>query len=259
MTGHRALRTWSRPGRWTLSGLLLSDGRRIALTEYTKAPSTRVALFDGQRRAAKFELLVGNYEFEALVPRCAPGRSSSTGAAAATTFSGTTFEAAAQPHQSTNPGREDEWPARWARSRPETAVAPTPFTWRAGRATFVHALDLRTGVAHCVDLPRHRRFRHHRRDRAHALPDERRLYLASPFLGRLTRVDLESLACRRRCAVSTLVAGRLRHTGSGPAPRSRRTGGCSRSAATPALALRHRVRDRAPGDPDERHDRRPWV
>lgn len=62
---------------------------------------------------------------------------------------------------------------------------------------FVHALDLERGIGHCIDLPL-------RGDpftlAATALtlsPDERRLYLASPLLGRVTTVDLPRLRVAR--------------------------------------------------------------
>jgi hypothetical protein len=59
-----------------------------------------------------------------------------------------------------------------------------------GDGGFVHALDLRRGIGHCVDLPA--------RGDAAALgasalvvsPDQRRLFVASPLLGRVFTIDL---------------------------------------------------------------------
>ena len=66
-----------------------------------------------------------------------------------------------------------------------------------GGSTFLHALDLRTGLAHCIDLPL--------RGAAFAVgstaltlsPDEHKLYLASPFLGHVTTIDLTALRVSR--------------------------------------------------------------
>jgi dipeptidyl aminopeptidase/acylaminoacyl peptidase len=63
--------------------------------------------------------------------------------------------------------------------------------------SFVHALDLERGIGHCIDLPL--------RGDVFTLgvtaltlsPDERRLYLTSPLLGRVTTVDLARLRVAR--------------------------------------------------------------
>ena len=59
--------------------------------------------------------------------------------------------------------------------------------------TFVHALDLRTGLAHCIDLPLRGDLTWAGATALTLSPDERRLYLASPLAGSVTTVDLDAL------------------------------------------------------------------
>jgi hypothetical protein len=56
--------------------------------------------------------------------------------------------------------------------------------------TFVHALDLVRGIAHCVDLPLRGDFLTAGTTSLTLSPDETRLFLASPLLGRVTTVDV---------------------------------------------------------------------
>jgi hypothetical protein len=59
--------------------------------------------------------------------------------------------------------------------------------------SFVHALDLRTGLAHCIDLPLVGDFTAIGSTALALSPDERTLYLASPYIGRVTTIDLTTL------------------------------------------------------------------
>jgi hypothetical protein len=59
--------------------------------------------------------------------------------------------------------------------------------------TFVHALDLRTGIAHCIDLPLRADLTWVGATALTLSPDERRLYLASPLAGTVMTVDLDAL------------------------------------------------------------------
>jgi hypothetical protein len=68
---------------------------------------------------------------------------------------------------------------------------------KANGTTFLHALDLRTGLAHCIDLPLRGTPSTVGLTALTLSPDERRLYLASPFLGRVTTVDLDALRVSR--------------------------------------------------------------
>jgi len=64
---------------------------------------------------------------------------------------------------------------------------------KPGGESFIHALDLRSGIAHCVDLPLKGDYSTVWATALTLSPDERRLYLASPLLGRVTTVDLNAL------------------------------------------------------------------
>jgi hypothetical protein len=64
---------------------------------------------------------------------------------------------------------------------------------KANGSTFVHALDLRSGVAHCVDLPLKGDYPTVSATALTLSPREDRLYLASPLLGRVTTVDVDAL------------------------------------------------------------------
>ena len=66
-----------------------------------------------------------------------------------------------------------------------------------GDENFVHALDLEHGVAHCIDLPLTGEFFALGTSALTLSPDEKTLYVASPYLGRLTTIDLTTLEVTR--------------------------------------------------------------
>jgi hypothetical protein len=86
---------------------------------------------------------------------------------------------------------------------PVTAVATRDGHWlltlyqKADGSTFVHALDLRSGIAHCIDLPLTGDFVTVGSTTLTLSPDQLRLYLASPTLGRVMTVDLRALSMTR--------------------------------------------------------------
>jgi len=57
---------------------------------------------------------------------------------------------------------------------------------------FIHALDLRRGIGHCIDLPVHDRSLPLGVSSLALSPDERRLYIAAPVLGRVFTIDLRT-------------------------------------------------------------------
>lgn len=59
-----------------------------------------------------------------------------------------------------------------------------------GDGGFVHALDLRRGIGHCIDLPAHGDAAALGASALVVSPDQRRLFVASPLLGRVFTVDL---------------------------------------------------------------------
>ena len=93
-----------------------------------------------------------------------------------------------------------------------TAIASRDGHWlltlyvKGDGGSFVHALDLRTGIAHCVDLPwRARQFAGPATAALTVSPDGRRLYLANPQLGRVAVVDLRALRMVRNVHFAPVV------------------------------------------------------
>jgi hypothetical protein len=83
-----------------------------------------------------------------------------------------------------------------------TAVATRDGRWlltlyAKSDGSFVHALNLRTGLAHCIDLPLRGDLFAVGSTALALSPDESSLYLASPYLGRVITVDLETLEVTR--------------------------------------------------------------
>jgi hypothetical protein len=80
-----------------------------------------------------------------------------------------------------------------------SAVATRDGRWlltlyaKADGSSFVHALDLRSGIAHCIDLPLKGDYGTVWATALALSPNEHRLYLASPLLGRITTVDMRTL------------------------------------------------------------------
>jgi hypothetical protein len=64
---------------------------------------------------------------------------------------------------------------------------------KADGHSFVHALDLRTGLAHCIDLQLKGDLITLGSTALTLSPDERTLYLTSPYIGSVTTVDLATL------------------------------------------------------------------
>src|SRR5206468_4098925 len=63
--------------------------------------------------------------------------------------------------------------------------------------SFIHALDLRTGLAHCIDLTLTGDFFALGSTALTLSPDQATLYLANPYLGRVMTIDLGKLEVTR--------------------------------------------------------------
>jgi hypothetical protein len=185
--------------RWPVGGRRMgiarvsADGRSVALVE-TRRRSVVIAV--AGRRGRSVVSLPGNYQVEALSP---DGRRVYLVRWKRTGYALENLDLATQrlrPTRLAEPGERMEGFAL-------TGVGTRDGRWlhtlyvKPGGESFVHALDLAAGVGHCIDLPL-------RGDSltlgATALmlsPDERRLYLASPLLGRVTTVDLGRLQVAR--------------------------------------------------------------
>jgi hypothetical protein len=171
-------------GRWTVAGLS-ADGGRVVMARHTRR-ATELSV------AGSRVLLRGNYEVEALSPDrkrlfLVHWRKR-----------GYELKQLDLDSRRLSPTRLDE-PDEKMSGIATNAVATRDGRWlltlyaKGDGSSFVHALDLRSGIAHCIDLPL-------KGDYATALaaalalsPDEQRLYLASPLLGRVTTVDMREL------------------------------------------------------------------
>ena len=178
----------SLQGVWEVAGLT-ADGRRVALARHGRR-ETLIGVADRRLRIRK--TLRGAFDVEALSPN---GRR---------VFlvhwrkNGYRLEQLDLASNTLKPTLLDE-PDEKMSGAPMTAVATRDGGWlltlylKADGSSFVHALNLRTGVAHCVDLPLKGDFVTVGSTALTLSPDERRLYLASPLLGRVTTVDLGRL------------------------------------------------------------------
>lgn len=181
------------PGRWHVTAAS-ADGRRVGLTRYRKR-SVVIGVADS---ALRFRAaLPGNWEIEALSAdgsRVFLVHWNRTG--------GYTLENIDTRTGRLRPTRLDE-PGEKMSGFAQTAVATQDGRWlltvylKADSTTFLHALDLRTGVAHCVDLPLVGGPAAVGSTALALSPDERKLYLASPFLGRVLTVDRSTLRLTR--------------------------------------------------------------
>jgi hypothetical protein len=176
----------SLPDRWMVAAVS-ADGRHSALAHYWRRG---IALRVGKARSA----LRGMYDVEALSPD------------ARKVFlihwnrTGYDLRQLDLMTQKVTPTRLDE-PDEKMIGQATTAVATRDGHWlltlyiKPDEHSFIHALDLRTGLAHCIDLPLIGDF-----TTAGALalsPDEGTLYVASPYIGRVATIDLATLEVSR--------------------------------------------------------------
>ena len=198
-------RTGRRTGTWTLAarnlgvGAVSADGRRLALVG--PAPSRRSALvvFDAATGRAQRIALRGNFQPEAV---SRDGRRLFLIQYVRAGYRVRLYDVARralQPGQ-IKPLNEDEpmigYPA-YAIGAPDGRWLLTLYVKPTQREAFVHALDLRHGVAYCLDLPGHGKSPD-LGDWALALGlDGRTLFAANGALGLATRIDLGTLEAAR--------------------------------------------------------------
>jgi DNA-binding beta-propeller fold protein YncE len=213
----RRLGRWRFPHR--VSAYVISaDGYRIVLQVATTRRTSRFAVFDAARgRILRSVTLRGPDQPEALSLDATKlffihWRS--------TTYDLQTYDFATHKLHATRLAEPDEkmHGTAWA------AIATRDGRWLltlylggGENGTFVHALDLRTGIAHCIDLPWH--FNNPSDAGAAALslsPDGRKLYIANPLLGRVTTVDLVEVRVTRDVRFHPLEDSRFTY-GVGPA------------------------------------------
>jgi hypothetical protein len=178
-------------GTWAVVGVS-ADGRRVARFKYRRHPRGTILTFDDGPRPQSIRL-PGNYQLESF---------SQDGKRLFLVHWHRTGSYDLQQYDRASgrlgPTRLDE-PDEKMSGQAMGAVATrdgrrllTLYVKPEGGA-FVHALDLRTGIAHCIDLPLRGDFATAGTTVLTLSPDESRLYLASPLLGRVTTVDLVKL------------------------------------------------------------------
>ena len=223
----QALRTV--PGVWGVVGVS-ADGRRIARFKFRKRVRATVLTLDEPGRSSSVRL-PGAYELESfsqdgrrlfLVHWHRSG-----------SYDLQQYDRSSGRLSPTRIDEPDEKMSGQAMGAVETRDGSWLYTLygKLDGGTFVHALDLRTGIAHCVDLPLHGVLSTTAATALALSPDERRLYLANPIAGTVTRVDLGNFDVSSTARFRPMPAA-TSPTGSARAPQSPRTGACSRSAAT---------------------------
>ena len=222
----RALRTL--PGTWSLVGIS-ADGRRIARFKFRKRATKTILTVDDRGRSQSIRF-PGTYELESFSP---DGRRlflihwHRTGSYDLQQYD--RAGARLSPTRLADPEEKMEGQAQAAVQKRDGSWLYTLY-WKVNGETFVHALDLRTGLAHCIDLPLRGSLITIGGSALALSPDERMLYVASPLAGRVTTVDLRTLAVTSTARFRRLPEGNF-VWGKGPsAAISRTTSAMSRFA-----------------------------
>ena len=179
------------PGIWSVVGVS-ADGTRIARFKFRKHAKGTTLTLDERGRSQSIHF-PGTYELESFSP---DGRRlflihwHRTGSYDLQQYD--RARARLSPTRLDEPDEKMEGQAQGAVQKRDGSWLYTLY-WKLDGETFVHALDLRTGLAHCIDLPLHGDLATAGATSLTLSPDERRLYLASPVAGRVTTVDLDRL------------------------------------------------------------------
>ena len=182
-------RAWSLRGPWQVGGVT-ADGRTFALARHTRR-STFLRV--GSRRRA----LRGWRDVEALSP---DGRRLYLVHWGRNNYVLEQLDLASGRLGPTRLADPDEKMI----GLPSTAVATRDGKWLftlywkgEGEENFIHALDLQAGVAHCIDLPLDGDYFPLSTSALSLSRDEKTLYMASPYLGRVATIDLDELEVTR--------------------------------------------------------------
>ena len=183
--GTRSLR-----GRWNLAAVS-ANGNKVVLTWYERrSKTTRFRILGGARFA-----LHGTYDVEAV---SSGGRRVFLVHYLRSGYELERYDVGTRRLRA-NPPLEDGVPEKMTGS-PWSAVATRDGRWlltlylKADGRAFVHALDLRGGPPHCIDLPGRGSFF---QSTLALSPHERTLYVATAPLGQLVAVDLRALRVAR--------------------------------------------------------------
>jgi hypothetical protein len=191
-TGHGRLLRTAR-GFWNVVGIS-ADGRRIARFKFRKRARATIFTLDDPGRSSSVRL-PGTFQLESLSQ---DGRRlflvhwNRTGG-----YDLQQYDRATRRRSPTRLAEPDEKMTGQATSSVATRDGHWQLTLyvKSDRHTFIHALDLRTGVAHCIDLPLLADL-----TTAGALalaPDQTTLYVAGGYMGSVATVDLSALSVTR--------------------------------------------------------------
>jgi hypothetical protein len=189
------------PGRQWVAAVT-PNGRRVLLQTAAPTGFTRYAVLDGLRTTRLISLR-GNYEVETLSPdgqRAFLVHWGDNGRYDLRRFDLRTNKLSATPTRSSEDGTLEKMQgSAW------TGIASPNGNWlltlyvKSSGSAFVHALDLRAGVGHCIDLPVPALSDMHEiGTSALALSrNQRTLYVAMPLAGRIFSIDLREVELAR--------------------------------------------------------------
>jgi hypothetical protein len=200
-------------GAWSVVGVS-ADGRRFVRFRFGQRPGLTVLRLDEPARSRSIRLR-GTYEVESFSQDARRlflvhwHRSGS--------YDLQQYDWSSGRLRPTRLDEPDEKMNGQAQSAVETRDGSWLYTlyWKLDGGTFVHALDLRTGLAHCIDLPLRGDLATVGATALTLSPDERRLYLASPIAGSVTTVDLHRLDVSSTARFRAVPADRYLY-GTGP-------------------------------------------
>jgi hypothetical protein len=191
----RVVASTQLPGRQSLVAVS-PNGRRLLLQYVAAGASTRYTVVDGLRMSRAVSLS-GKYEVEALSP---DGQRLflvhwQNGRYDLRNFDLRTNRLATTPTRSSETGAVEKM-----QGVPTVGLASFDGAWlhtlyvKGDGLAFVHALDLRAGVGHCIDLEVSAFDSTTIGTSSLTLsPDERTLYIAMPLAGRVFAVDVDGL------------------------------------------------------------------
>jgi hypothetical protein len=193
-------------GKWSLGGIS-PTGRWLLAMRYSRN-STSLALVDGLRGAVRGTVtLRGNNQVETVSP---DGRRLFLVHYRRAGYDLRQYDFAARQLQATRLAEPDEKMSGTAWG----GVATRDGRWlltlylKPDSTAFVHALDLRKGIAHCIDLPEAGNGFAELGSFALTLsPDERTLYMANSLLGVVNAIDLVKLRVARTVQFPPQVSG----------------------------------------------------
>ena len=197
---------WSIRGRWSL-GAVSASGRWLVAVWYARK-STRLAIVDGLRGDLRASVtLHGNNQVESVSPN---GSRLFLVHYLRNGYDLQQYDFASRRLLPTKLADPDEKMSGVAWG----AVATRNARWlltlylKPDGTAFVHALDLRSGIAHCIDLPEAENdFAMHGSYTMSLSPDERTLYMANALIGVVHSVDLRRLRVARSVEFRPQVSG----------------------------------------------------